>query len=259
MEGVLIYLAIGHPNKMGDPNNMTSENYAYILGILLPEIVKLGVIKTKEDFDKLFERCDEKDILTYEQFLEYSKDPQFTEDINSTANLQSTKDINCTINPNLRRFIKSKYVNLRNPLWQGVFCHLIGDKIFYLDDFNVEKLNDEQLKNGNMANDISRGYNLLDKFIQKKFHILKYLTPELKKIFKIDFSDLEENSELKESLEYFNAIRPDITRSRLLAGVVDIKNEKELVDYFERMEASIALRKRQRQLKRQPQEPMGRD
>lgn len=241
MVGALMYLAMGYPEKMGDPNKMTSENYAYIIGLLLPDIVKSGFIKTKEDFDKLFEKCEEKDILTYEQFIEYSKDPHFTGNIKYTAN------------PNLRKYVESKYVNLRNPLWQGVFCHLIGDKMIYdkdfcinksqiKADFKAEELNDEQWENSKTAKLIygeEGDYNILNHIIQDEFHVLEYLTPELREQFQIGFSKSEK------SPKYINwdHIRMCIYRARLIARSVDDENEKEVVKYFEKLEEADALRK----------------
>lgn len=244
MEGALIYLAMGYPEKMGDPNNMTSKNYAYIIGLLLPDIVKSGFIKTKEDFDKLFEKCEEKDILTYEQFIEYSKDPHFTDSIRYFDN------------PNLRRYIECKFVNLRNPLWQGVFCHLIGDKMFYdkdfcinqtkiKEDFKAEKLNDEQWKNSKTANAVHGDYKLLDIFIQKNYPIMKYLTPELKKLFKIEASNSEKNSRIEQNPKYMNLnnIWNCIKICRNYARTTDIKREEDVVRKFEKWEKKEALRK----------------
>lgn len=241
MAGALMHLAMGYPKKMGNPNNMTSENYAYVIGLLLPDIAKLGLIKTKENFDKLFEKCDEKDILTYKEFMEYSKDPHFTGNIRYTAN------------PNLRKYIESKYVNLRNPLWQGVFCHLIGDKMFYYqdycinqsqikEDFKSEKLNYEQFRNSKTANAIygkDGDYDLLNRNIQEEFHVLEYLTPELIKNFQIRIS------ESGQAPKYMNPanIRSCIYRARLIARSVDDENEKEIVEYFEKLEEAEALRK----------------
>lgn len=241
MAGALMYLAMGYPEKMGDPNNMTSKNYAYIIGLLLPDIVKSGFIKTKEDFDKLFEKCDEKDILTYEQFIEYSKDPHFTDSIRYFDN------------PNLRRYIECKFVNLRNPLWQGVFCHLIGDKMFYdkdfcinqtkiKEDFKAEKLNYEQWRNSKTANAIygkDGDYDLLNRNIQDQFHVLEYLTPELRKNFQIRIS---ESGQIPKYMNLAH-IRSCIYRARLIARSVDDENEKEVVKYFEKLEEADALRK----------------
>ena len=239
MAGALIYLSMGYPKKMGEcdkdgnPVNMTSENYAYVIGLILPDLVKLDVIKSKEDFEIFFSKCNPTDIITYEEFLEYSKNPHFTGDkYNST-------------NPDLIKFIKTKYngkkIDFKNPLWQGVFCHLIGDKLLHFGedcieysqikkDFEAEGLDKNKWKESKTAKLLygeDGDYSLINYMLQKEFKVSDFLPPELAERFPIHFSELQKEPKY---IDYTN-LRACIYRTRLLARVVD-ENQQEQVAYF---------------------------
>lgn len=190
MAGALIHLAMGNPQKIGNPEHMTSKNRAYVIGLELPDIAKLDFIKTKEDFDRLFSDCDKDDICTYEEYVEYCKDPHFT------GNKRWTD------NPNLTKFFECSFVDIKKPLWQGVLCHLTGDKNFYYkdycvndsqirEDFKQEGLRDEKWRESQTAKRLygqDGEYNLLNQSIEDEFNVLRFLPPELREFFGIGFS-----------------------------------------------------------------------
>ncbi len=190
MAGALIHLAMGNPEKMGNPEHLTSKNCAYVIGILLPDIAKSDFIKTKEDFDRLFLNCDKEDICTYEEYMEYCKEPHFT------GNKRWTN------NPNLTKFFECSFEDIKKPIWQGVLCHITGDKNFYYgdycvndsqirEDFKKEGLEDEQWRDSQTAQTLygeDGDYNLLNQSIEDEFDVLRFLPPELREKFGIGFS-----------------------------------------------------------------------
>ena len=231
MAGVLIHLAMGDPDKMGDPEHMTSENRAYVIGLLLPDIAKLDFVRTKEDFDRLFDGCEAKDILTYEEFVEYSKNPHFT------GNKRWTN------NPNLKEMVDCPSVDLRKPVWQGVLCHNIGDKGFYYknycindskirEDFAKEGLEDAQWMQSETAHALygkDGDYNLLNKSIEDEFNVSRFLPKELREKFGVGFSKAEN----KPTYMNLNNIRKYIYYTRLLAKHVDSINIAKVLDFFD--------------------------
>ena len=131
MAGVLLHWAMGDPEKL-DPANpaySASCKRAYALGLLLPDVAKLGLIGSPADFDRYFEGCGE--VLTYEAYLRFCGTHHFNPDPRNPS-LQDTR------NPNLSDFLHAGYTDLKNPVWQGVFCHLTGDKSFYFRSYCVD-------------------------------------------------------------------------------------------------------------------------
>lgn len=132
MVGVLLHLAMGDPEKM-DPENPAynaSFRKAYTLGLLLPDIAKRGFIDNEEDFGRFFEGCARADILTYEEYQAFRKNNHF----NPNRQNHSQQD---TRNPNLTDFMNAEFVDLQKAVWQGVLCHLMGDKAFYYKSYCV--------------------------------------------------------------------------------------------------------------------------
>lgn len=234
MAGMLIHLAMGNRDKMGDPEHLTSENRAYVIGLLLPDIAKLGLIKTKEDFDRFFSGCEEKDILSYEEYIEYCKDPHFTGDSKQSRN------------PDLRAFVKLHLKDLKKPIWQGVFCHLVGDKAFYRndscinlskidDDFEKEGLSNKQWMESKTANYIygkDGDYNLINQFIENEFHVLKFLSPELIEKCNVQFSDAEKEPKYMN----INEIKKCICLSRVLNKHFENGDVERVLNYFDYLE-----------------------
>lgn len=244
MAGALIYLSMGHPSKMGEqdkegnPVKMTSKNYAYVIGLLLPDLVKLGVIKSKEDFERFFSKCNPADIISYEVFLEYSKDPHFTGDKNNSTN------------PDLMKFIKKEFngkeIDFKNPLWQGVFCHLFGDKMLHFEkncinysqiktDFEEEGLPKNKWKESKTANTLygeDGDYSLINYRLQEQFKVASYLPPELIERFPLHFSKSDKEPKY---IDYDN-LRLCILLVRNNARVVDVNQQEELVKYLINLE-----------------------
>ena len=241
MAGALIYLSMGYPKKMGEcdkdgnPVNMTSENYAYVIGLILPDLVKLDVIKSKEDFEIFFSKCNPTDIITYEEFLEYSKNPHFTGDkYNST-------------NPDLIKFIKTKYngkkIDFKNPLWQGVFCHLI-EYSQIKKDFEAEGLDKNKWKESKTAKLLygeDGDYSLINYMLQKEFKVSSFLPTELAERFPLHFSKLHKEPKY---IDYIN-LRACIYRTRLLARVVDENQQEQVAEYLKRIEENRKKRNKE--------------
>ena len=133
MAGVLLHLAMGNPEKTDPDNAAYSASFkkAYTLGLLLPDIAKSGFIGSKEEFGRVFEGCSRDDILTYEEYLEFRKNHHF----NPSRQNPSQQD---TTNPNLKNFLDAGYVDLQTAVWQGVLCHLMGDKAFYFKSYCID-------------------------------------------------------------------------------------------------------------------------
>ena len=128
-----MHLAMGDPEKM-DPENpdyTASFKKAYTLGLLLPDIAKRGFIGDEEEFGRLFEGCAGGDILTYEEYLAFGKNNHFSPNKQNPAQ-QDTR------NPNLTDFLKAEFVDIHKAVWQGVLCHLMGDKVFYHRPYCVD-------------------------------------------------------------------------------------------------------------------------
>lgn len=190
MAGALIHLAMGNPQKMENPEHMTSKNRAYVMGLLLPDIAKLDFIKTEEDYERFFLNCDIDDICTYEEYVKYSNDPHFT------GNKRWTDK------PNFAKFLGCSFIDLKKPIWQGALCHLTGDKNFYYkdycvndsqirEDFKQEGLRDEQWRESQTAQMLygqDGDYNLLNQSIEDEFGVFRFLSSELSKKFGIGFS-----------------------------------------------------------------------
>ena len=133
MAGALLHWAMGDPEKMdpGNPAYTDSFRKAYTIGLLLPDIAKRGLIRDREDFGRFWEGCSEGDILTYEDYLAFRKNNHFSPNKQNPSQ-QDTR------NPNLTEFVNAEFVDMRKAVWQGVLCHLLGDKVFYHEPYCVD-------------------------------------------------------------------------------------------------------------------------
>lgn len=174
---------------MGDPEKMSSENpaynasfrRAYTLGLLLPDIAKRGFISNEEDFGRFFEGCSQADTLTYREYQAFRKNNHF----NPNRQNPSQQD---TRNPNLTEFMKAEYVDLQKAVWQGVLCHLMGDKAFYHKSYcvNFEQLREDYIRevgaievwdenkwgNSETGKIYYNDYNLLNRCTEDQYGIL---------------------------------------------------------------------------------------
>ena len=183
MAGALLHLAMGDPEKMDPENPAYTDSFrkAYTLGLLLPDIAKRGLIGDEEEFSLLFEGCSEDDILTYEEYLSFRKNNHF----NPNKQNPSQQD---TRNPNLTDFMNAEYVDMRKPVWQGVLCHLMGDKVFYHEpycvDFErvrddyvrevgaIEKWDEDKWGNSRTSRIYYNDYNLINRDIEEEYGVL---------------------------------------------------------------------------------------
>lgn len=133
MAGLLLHLAMGDPNKMNPDNKEYSVSFkkSYALGLLLPDIAKQHYIGSSQGYVSFFQGCLPEDIMTYNEYLQFGRTHHFNPDKTNPAQ-QDTRD------PNLKAFLNTRYVDLNKPLWQGVFCHLMGDKAFYYKSYCVD-------------------------------------------------------------------------------------------------------------------------
>ena len=134
MAGVLLHWAMGDPEKL-DPDNpeySLSCKKAYALGLLLPDVAKQGLIGGEAAFHRFFEGCSAADIPTYGEYLQFCGTHHFNPDRRDPTK-QDTRD------PNLTAFLRAGYTDLKKPVWQGAFCHLMGDKAFYYRSYCVDE------------------------------------------------------------------------------------------------------------------------
>ncbi len=133
MAGMLLHLAMGAPEKLDPdrPEHTASFRKAYALGLLLPDVAKQGLIGGADALDRYFEGCSPADRPTYAEYLRFSRNHHFNPDPRNPAQ-QDTRD------PKLADFLRAGYTDLRKPVWQGVFCHLMGDKAFYYKAYCVD-------------------------------------------------------------------------------------------------------------------------
>ena len=249
MAGALLHLAMGDPEKMNSDNPAYTDLYkkAYTLGLLLPDIAKQNLILSAEDYDSLFEGCSQADFLTYEDYLEFSKNNHFNPSLQNPER-QDTR------NPNLTAFKNAGYVDLQKPVWQGVLCHLMGDKAFYYKSYCVdfdrlkedyirevgenEKWDEDRWKNSRTGKVYYEDYNLLNQRFEDEFGTLErvrhYLpAPILERLlnaFAVEFpADGREPVYMKEE-----NIRKYIGCSRVICrDVEDGKIEKALQSFGE--------------------------
>lgn len=248
MAGALLHLAMGDLDKLDPDNSEYSDSYkkAYALGLLLPDIAKQGFVGSIEDFNRYFEGCSQDDILTYEEFLQFSKNNHFNPD-------QSNPTQQDTRNPNLREFIDTRYVDLKKPIWQGVLCHLMGDKAFYyktycvddpraMEDYakEVGKLKEwdgEKWRNSETGKVYYDDYNVLNQCIEDEYGVLDKLrrilpaplVQELQENFKVKFS------RTRTEPEYMNLknIRKYINHSHLLIKGIESGNVENILQFFD--------------------------
>ena len=235
MAGVLLHLAMGDPEKMDPVNSAYSASYkkAYILGLLLPDIAKRGFIDSEEDFSRFFEGCSGGDILTYEEYLEFRKNNHF----NPNKQNPSQQD---TRNPNLIDFMNADFVDLHKPVWQGVLCHLMGDKAFYYKSYcvNFERLSEDYIRevgaievwdeNRWGSSETSKvhynDYNLLNRRIEDQYGVLdrvrEILSPSL----------------LSELLTDFHVRFPDDSSEPVY---MNLENIRKCIEYLHRVDKKI--------------------
>ena len=209
MAGVLVHLAMGDPEKTDPSHSAYSVSFkkAYTLGLLLPDLAKRGFFSEADDFGWLFEGCSPTDRLTYEEYLSFQKNNHFNPSRQNPAR-QDTR------NPNLADFVKAGYVDLHKPVWQGVLCHLMGDKAFYHHksccvDFErlrkdyarevgeIIQWEEKKWENSRTGKVYYNDYNLLNQCVEDQYGVLEKAeqivsAPLLDKIltgFKVRFSD----------------------------------------------------------------------
>ena len=247
MAGVLLHLAMGEAEKM-DPHAIAySASYkkAYTVGLLLPDTAKQRLIRNEDDFNQVFESCDEADILSYEEYLQFAKNNHFSPDPRNPAQ-QDTR------NPDLLAYINTSYVDLQKPLWQGVLCHLMADKAFYyksycaddaraLKDFEnevgkYEVWDGRKWRKSKTGQTYYGDYDVLNKRIENEYHVLQktahYFSKDsfelMLKCFHVGFSD-ERDEPVYMNLEN---IRKYIARSRQLMREIDRGNIEDALACF---------------------------
>ena len=134
MAGVLLHWAMGDPEKLDPENSEYSPSCkkAYALGLLLPDIAKQGLIGGEAEFNRFFEGCSASDIPTWGEYLRFCETHHFNPDPRDPSR-QDTR------NPDLAAFLRAGYTDLKKPVWQGAFCHLMGDKAFYYRSYCVDE------------------------------------------------------------------------------------------------------------------------
>ena len=239
MASALLHLAMGDLDKL-DPDNIeysSSYRKAYVLGILLPDIAKRKFIDNIEEFHRYFNGCLEDDILTYDEYIEFSEIHHFN------PNRQDTN------NPNLRTFVETSYVDLRKPVWQGVLCHLMGDKAFYYKTYcadfqramqnyiNGDKRNGKTWVNSETGRVWYEDYDILRKPVEEEYKI----TEKLEKIISIELTkELQEKFNIKYSVEKteteymnWNNIKKYINKSHLLLKYIDNGEIEKILTFFD--------------------------
>ena len=153
MPGYKIHDAVGNPEKM--------ENLAYRKGLNAPDYFKK--IKSKEDFDSYFEGCDKHNILSYEEFLEISKDTH----------------LGYSSNPDIKKFLNLEFVDLGKDFWEGYLVHLITDKEIYMPEnecIDWDKFQEE----GSKKEILHRDWDITNKVVDDEFQIP--ILPEIEKL-----------------------------------------------------------------------------
>lgn len=197
-----MHLAMGDPEKM-DPENpayTASFKKAYTLGLLLPDIAKRGFIRDEEEFGRIFDGCFKADLLTYEEYLAFRKNNHFNPNRQNPAQ-QDTR------NPNLADFLNAEFVDIHKAVWQGVLCHLMGDKVFYHKpycvDFErlradyvreagaIETWDEDKWGSSETSKVYYNDYNLINQRIEDQYGVLErardILTPALLSEILLDF------------------------------------------------------------------------
>ena len=238
MAGVLLHLAMGNPEKTDADHAAynTSFKKAYTLGLLLPDMAKNGLIRDADEFGSFFEGCSGDDILTYDEYLAFQKNHHF----NPSRQNPSQQD---TTSPNLKDFMDAGYVDLQKAVWQGVLCHLMGDKAFYYESYCIDyerQRNDyareggavdiwdaEKWRNSRTAKIYYEDYNLLNRCIEEQYGVLGRAgqilsTPLLDKIvsgFSVRFSDSSAEpvymnwKNIRKCTDYFRRLKDDTITS----------------------------------------------
>ena len=194
MAGMLLHLAMGDPEKLDADHSEYSVSYhrAYALGLLLPDIAKQGLISGPDDFNRYFEGCSPADIPTWEEYLRFCRTHHFNPDPRNPAQ-QDTRD------PKLDEFLRAGFVDLNKPVWQGVFCHLMGDKAFYygaycvddaraMEDYRrevgeIEPWDPAKWRGSRTGRTYYEDYDVLNRCVEEEFGVLRrvsrYLSPAL--------------------------------------------------------------------------------
>lgn len=221
MAGVLLHLAMGDPEKTDPENSAYTASFkkAYTLGLLLPDMAKRDFIRNDEDFIRLFQSCAAADLLTYEEYLLFRKNHHF----NPSRQDPSRQD---TRNPNLEDFLNTDYVDIRKPVWQGVFCHLMGDKLFYNQncvDFErlkadyageggaPDKWDENMWGNSKTARAFYDEYNLLNRWVEEQYEVFSRAKKVLSELL------------LNDILDRFHVRFPDVGTEPVYMNVNNIK------------------------------------
>ncbi len=248
MAGMLLHLAMGDPERLDPDHPAYSASYrrAYALGLLLPDIAKQGFIGSAEDFDRYFEGCSPDDRMTYEEYLAFSRNNHFNPDPQNPAR-QDTR------NPDLRAFVNAGYTDLHKPVWQGVFCHLMGDKAFYygsccVDDpramadyagevGEIDPWDPQKWRNSRTGRVYYDDYNILNRRVEDEYRLLDNMrriisAPLLQELllgFHVEFSGSRAEPEYMD----LNNIRKYIDRSRALVKAGEAGDPEDILRFFD--------------------------
>ena len=249
MAGVLLHLAMGDPRKLNHKSADYSPSFrkAYAIGLLLPDIAKQGFIDSAQKFNRVFDGCAPEEIPTYEEYLQFSKTHHFNPDLENPSQ-QDTRS------PNLQAFLSAEFADLEKPVWQGAFCHLMGDRAFYyksycvddaraMEDFAKEvgplkSWDCAKWRNSKTGTVFYHDYDVLNQNVEDEYGVLEQvrhalsapLLEELLRFFHVSFSS-DRPEPVYMNLKY---IKSYIVRSRQLNQMIDDKLKiPEILRFFD--------------------------
>ena len=161
MPGYVVHDATGRKDMM--------SNLSYRKGLNAPDYFKK--INTEEEFDKYFELCSKGEILSYEEFLELSKE-------------SSNFHFGYSSNPDIRKFIDLSFVDISKPFWKGYLTHLIGDNEAY-KSVDLKKFQED----GSPKKILHQDWDKTNKVLQEIYQIP--LLPEIKQLGIVNYIDGE--------------------------------------------------------------------
>ena len=258
MAGALAHFAGSDPEVLDTSNNLYTSSYrkAYVIGLVLPDLAKDGIIKNEKDLEKFFEGCEESDIITQEEFELLKKTHHFNP-------MENHPELQDPANPNLEDLLSAPFVDITKPIWRGVFCHLCLDKGYYYKNYctNKPKAMQDWVESGHalenwyvtdewrksdVAYDWYHGFDILNRWIEDNFHIVEtvgeILSPELlDTILKGFHVTIPEHTE--ETPKYMNVenIKKYIFYSRLLARHTDKSNLEYIIRFFDERDKAPTL------------------
>ena len=165
MPGYVVHDATGRKDMM--------SSLSYRKGLNAPDYFKK--INTKEEFDKYFELCSKEEILSYEEFLELSKE-------------SSNFHFGYSSDPDIRKFIDLSFVDISKPFWKGYLTHLIGDKEVYNGRNNCVYPEKFQ-KDGSPKEILHQDWDKTNKVLQERYQIPLLL--EIKQLGIVNYIDGE--------------------------------------------------------------------